>query len=145
MFKKVLIANRGAIACRIIRTLKEMGIQSLAVYSDADKASLHVTQADEAVRIGPSPASESYLDFKNILRIAREHGAEAIHPGYGFLAENAEFSVEVDPNEIDAARGYISIDSPLARALLGRRAGDTVEVDLPDGRERFQLVAVDYS
>ncbi len=92
MFKKVLIANRGAIACRIIRTLKEMGIQSLAVYSDADKASLHVTQADEAVRIGPSPASESYLDYKKILKVASEYGAEAIHPGYGFLSENAEFA-----------------------------------------------------
>jgi urea carboxylase len=92
MFKKVLIANRGAIACRIIRTLRKMGIQSLAVYSEADKASLHVTQADEAVCIGPAPASESYLDFRNILRIAKEHGAEAIHPGYGFLSENAEFA-----------------------------------------------------
>jgi urea carboxylase len=92
MFKKVLIANRGAIACRIIRTLRTMGIQSLAVYSEADKASLHVTQADEAVCIGPAPASESYLDFNNILRIAREHGAEAIHPGYGFLSENADFA-----------------------------------------------------
>jgi len=92
MFKKVLIANRGAIACRIIRTLRKMGIQSLAVYSEADKASLHVTQADEAVCIGPAPASESYLDFRNILRIAREHGVEAIHPGYGFLSENAEFA-----------------------------------------------------
>ena len=92
MFKKVLIANRGAIACRIIRTLKEMGIQSLAVYSEADKASLHVTQADEAVCIGPAPASESYLDHKKILEVAREYGAEAIHPGYGFLSENAEFA-----------------------------------------------------
>ncbi|MDX1334681.1 MAG: biotin carboxylase N-terminal domain-containing protein, partial [Gammaproteobacteria bacterium] len=92
MFKKVLIANRGAIACRIIRTLRDMGIQSLAVYSEADKASLHVTQADEAVCIGPAPASESYLDYKKILEVAKEHGAEAIHPGYGFLSENAEFA-----------------------------------------------------
>jgi urea carboxylase len=92
MFKKVLIANRGAIACRIIRTLRDMGIQSLAVYSEADKASLHVTQADEAVCIGPAPASESYLDYKKILEVAKEQGAEAIHPGYGFLSENAEFA-----------------------------------------------------
>ena len=92
MFKKVLIANRGAIACRIIRTLRDMGIHSLAVYSEADKASMHVTQADEAVHIGPSPASESYLDYKKILKIAREYGAEAIHPGYGFLSENAGFA-----------------------------------------------------
>jgi len=92
MFNKVLIANRGAIACRIIRTLSSMGIQSLAVYSEADKASLHVSQADEAVCIGPAPAAESYLDYKKILAVAREHGAEAIHPGYGFLSENAEFA-----------------------------------------------------
>lgn len=92
MFKKVLIANRGAIACRIIRTLRKMNVQSLAVYSEADRSSLHVTEADEAVCIGAAPASESYLDFKKILHVAREYEAEAIHPGYGFLSENAEFA-----------------------------------------------------
>jgi len=92
MFEKVLIANRGAIACRIIRTLRQLGIRSVAVYSEADAHSLHVSQADEAICIGPAPASESYLDSKRILQVALETGSGAIHPGYGFLSENAEFA-----------------------------------------------------
>ncbi len=92
MFSKVLIANRGAIACRIERTLKERGIRSLAIFSEADRASPHAREADEAVAIGPSRASESYLDAARILATAREYGAEAIHPGYGFLSENADFA-----------------------------------------------------
>jgi urea carboxylase len=92
MFKKVLIANRGAIACRIIRTLRRMGVGSVAVFSDADAGSLHVAQADEAVRIGPAPAAESYLNIAAILDAARATGAEAIHPGYGFLSESTEFA-----------------------------------------------------
>ncbi|HAF47165.1 MAG: acetyl-CoA carboxylase biotin carboxylase subunit [Flavobacteriales bacterium] len=92
MFKKVLIANRGEIALRVIRTCKEMGIKTVAVYSKADADSLHVRFADEAVCIGPSPSSESYLSIPNIISAAEITNADAIHPGYGFLSENAKFS-----------------------------------------------------
>ena len=92
MFKKILIANRGEIALRVIRTCKEMGIKTVAVYSTADAESLHVRFADEAVCIGPAPSSESYLKMSNIIAAAEITNADAIHPGYGFLSENAKFS-----------------------------------------------------
>ncbi len=92
MFKKILVANRGEIALRIIRTCKEMGISTVAVYSEADRDSLHVVFADEAVCIGPAPSNQSYLKVSSILSAAQITGADAIHPGYGFLAENADFS-----------------------------------------------------
>lgn len=92
MFNKILIANRGAIAVRIIRTLRSMGISSVAVYTTADRDSLHVEFADEAVLIGEGPAKESYVNAELILQVARETGADAIHPGYGFLSENAAFA-----------------------------------------------------
>lgn len=95
MIQSLLIANRGEIACRIIRTAREMGIRTVAVYSDADAKALHVRQADEAVHIGPSPARESYLIGEKIIAAAKATGAEAIHPGYGFLSENAEFAQAV--------------------------------------------------
>jgi urea carboxylase len=102
-FDAILIANRGAIATRIIRTLRRMGLRSVAVYSEADADSLHVSLADVAVCIGPAPASQSYLDVEAILKAARETGAGAIHPGYGFLAENADFA------EACAAQGIVFI------------------------------------
>ncbi|SNS39497.1 acetyl/propionyl/methylcrotonyl-CoA carboxylase subunit alpha [Sphingopyxis indica] len=95
MITSLLIANRGEIACRIIRTAREMGIRTVAVYSDADAKALHVREANEAVHIGPSPARESYLIGEKIIAAAKETGAEAIHPGYGFLSENAEFAQAV--------------------------------------------------
>ncbi|MEO7121956.1 MAG: biotin carboxylase N-terminal domain-containing protein [Lacisediminihabitans sp.] len=92
MFEKVLIANRGEIACRVILTLRDMGIHSVAVYSDADRGAKHVAMADEAVRIGPPPAHDSYLNADAIIAAAQASGAQAIHPGYGFLSENADFA-----------------------------------------------------
>jgi acetyl-CoA/propionyl-CoA carboxylase biotin carboxyl carrier protein len=91
MFDSILIANRGEIAVRVIRTVRAMGLRSIAVYSDADAGARHVREADDAVRIGPAPARESYLSIERILDAARQTGAQAIHPGYGFLAENAAF------------------------------------------------------
>ncbi len=92
MFKKILIANRGEIACRVIKSARKMGIKTVAVYSDADRNALHVSMADEAVHIGPPPASESYIVIDKILEAVRATGAEAVHPGYGFLSERAEFA-----------------------------------------------------
>ena len=91
-FDKVLIANRGEIACRIIRTAKGMGLRTVAVYSDADRGAMHVALADEAVLIGPAPAKDSYLHIGAILEAVQATSAEAIHPGYGFLSENADFA-----------------------------------------------------
>src|SRR6201989_203630 len=92
MFEKVLIANRGEIAIRVARTLKEMGIVSVAVYSEIDRDAPHVRAADEAFLIGPALPSESYLNIAKIIETAKEAGAEGIHPGYGFLAENADMA-----------------------------------------------------
>src|SRR5690606_20334200 len=91
MFKKILIANRGEIACRVIRACREMGIATIAVFSDTDSDALHVRMADEAFHVGPAPSNESYLRSDKILEAAKAAGAEAIHPGYGFLSENADF------------------------------------------------------
>src|ERR1700757_3069070 len=92
MFKRILIANRGEIAWRIIQTARRMGIATVAVYSEADKDALHVRQADEAVCLGPPPSRESYLATDKVIAACKQTGAEAVHPGYGFLSENAEFS-----------------------------------------------------
>ncbi|OHC73925.1 MAG: acetyl-CoA carboxylase biotin carboxylase subunit [Rhodospirillales bacterium RIFCSPLOWO2_12_FULL_58_28] len=108
MFKKILIANRGEIACRVMRTARKMGIKTVAVYSEADKDALHVGEADEAVCIGPPPSSGSYLSIKNIIRAIRHTGAEAVHPGYGFLSENAAFARKL------AKEGIVFIGPPPA-------------------------------
>src|SRR5713101_3305107 len=114
MFKGILIANRGEIACRIIKTAKRLGIETVAVYSDADQDALHVEMADEAVRIGPPPAAESYLDIEKILEAAQASGAEAVHPGYGFLAEREAFARALE------AAGIVFIGpNPKAIAAMG--------------------------
>lgn len=92
MFKKILIANRGEIACRVIKTARKMGITTVAIYSDADKQALHVAMADEAVHIGPPPANQSYIVIDKVMEAIRSSGAQAVHPGYGFLSENAKFA-----------------------------------------------------
>jgi propionyl-CoA carboxylase alpha chain len=100
MFKKILIANRGEIACRVIKTARRMGIATVAVFSEADRDALHVELADEAVLIGPAPSRESYLLGERIIAACKQTGAEAVHPGYGFLSENAEFARRVEAEGI---------------------------------------------
>jgi len=117
MFSKILIANRGEIACRVMRTARRMGIATVAVYSEADAGALHVAMADEARPIGPPPARQSYLDAAAIIAAARDAGAEAIHPGYGFLSENADFA------EACAAAGLVFIGPPpAAMRAMGSKA-----------------------
>jgi acetyl/propionyl-CoA carboxylase alpha subunit len=106
MIRRVLIANRGEIARRVTRACRELGIKAIAVYSDADADAPHVVEADEAVRIGPAPASESYLNIPAILEAAKRTRADAVHPGYGFLSENADFATRC------AAAGLTFIGPP---------------------------------
>ena len=122
MFDKILIANRGEIACRIARTARRMGVRTVAVYSDADATALHVASCDEADRVGPAPPRESYLDGKAIIAAARASGAQAIHPGYGFLSENADFAAAV------AAAGLVFVGPPPAaiRAMGSKAEAKTI-------------------
>ncbi len=144
MFKKILIANRGEIALRIIRTCKEMGINTVAVYSTADKDSLHVKFADEAVCIGPPPSRDSYLNIPNIISAAEITNADAIHPGYGFLSENSKFSdicgkhgikfIGATPEQIDAMGDKSNAKNTMKAAGVPTIPGsDGLVMDLKDG------------
>ena len=119
MFKKILIANRGEIACRVIRACRDMNIKTVAVYSEADKDALHVRMADEAYFIGAPPSNESYLRWEKIIEVAKKSGAEAIHPGYGFLSENAEFVREVTKAGNHVYRTFAGSDGSDGRKNLG--------------------------
>src|SRR3979409_2570788 len=118
MFKKILIANRGEIACRVIKTCRKMGIATVAVYSDADRNALHVEMADEAVHIGESPSAKSYLVIDRIVEACKKTGAEAVHPGYGFLAENKNCQEAL-------AKAKITFIGPDAKAI--EAMGDKIE------------------
>src|SRR6201993_961451 len=114
MFKRILIANRGEIACRVIKTARRMGIETVAIYSEADRDALHVEMADEALLIGPPPAAESYLSIEKIVEPCRKSGAQAVHPGYGFLSEREAFARAL------AEAGIVFIGpNPAAIAAMG--------------------------
>ncbi len=133
MLKRVLIANRGEIAVRIIRALKEAGIASIAIYSDADRESRHVRFADEAYRIGPPPSEESYLKMDAIVSLARKVKADAIHPGYGFLAENEDFASECEANKIVFIGPSSKAIRTMGNKLVARRAAIAVKVPIIPG------------
>jgi acetyl-CoA carboxylase biotin carboxylase subunit len=130
MFSKILVANRGEIAVRIIRALRELGIGSVAVFSDTDRAALHVRIADEAERIGPAPSAESYLRSDRVLDAAKKYGAEAIHPGYGFLSEDADFADECHRADIKfigpSANSIRALGSKIGGRRIAKEAGAPV-------------------
>jgi len=127
MFKKLLVANRGEIALRIVRACRELGIAAVAVYSEADRNSLHVRHADEAYLIGPAPARESYLNAARILKVAHKARVEAIHPGYGFLAENADFAEAC----LDAGIAFVG---PSPRSIRDRSGSCSIRTGTPTTR-----------
>ncbi len=133
MFTKILIANRGEIACRVIATCQRLGIATVAVYSDADRNARHVRLADEAIAIGPAPARESYLRGDAILAAARRTGAQAIHPGYGFLSENAGFAQAC----AEAGIVFLGPSAAAIRAMGDKSAAKALmqQAGVPLGRE----------
>jgi len=136
MFQKILIANRGEIALRIQRACRELGIATVAVYSDADRSALHVLEADEAYRLGPAPAAESYLRGDRILEIAQEAGAQAIHPGYGFLSENAGFAEACEQSPIKFIGPPAHAMRALGSKIRARQAADKAGMPRVPGSTR---------
>ncbi|MGI9341859.1 MAG: biotin carboxylase N-terminal domain-containing protein, partial [Gammaproteobacteria bacterium] len=150
MFEKILIANRGEIACRVIKTARKMGIATVAVYSDADRNALHVSMADEAVHIGPSASAESYLVIDKIVAACKETGAQAVHPGYGFLSENADFADALDAAGIafigPAKHAITSMGDKITSKLLAKDAGvNTIPgyTDVIDGPDHAVKIAAE--
>lgn len=143
MIRKVLIANRGEIAVRVIRSCREMGIETIAVYSEADRKALHVQYADYAYYLGPSPSNESYLSISKILRIAKQSGADAIHPGYGFLSENAEFAKECGKNNIIFIGPSSQAISTMGDKITARQTMINAKVPVVPGNEKKVLSAKD--
>jgi len=150
MFEKILIANRGEIACRVIKTARKMGIATVAVYSDADRNALHVSMADEAVHIGPSASAESYLVIDKIIAACKQTGAQAVHPGYGFLSENADFADALDAADIEfigpAKHAITSMGDKITSKLLAKDAGvNTIPgyTDVIDGPDHAVKIAAE--
>jgi len=147
VFSKILIANRGEIACRVIRTARRMGIATVAVYSDADAGALHVEMADEAVRIGPAPSAESYLVIDNIMKAIRDTGAQAVHPGYGFLSENAAFAKKLEKEKVafigPGIRAISAMGDKIESKKLAHEAGVSTVPGymgiLKDGKEAVKI------
>jgi len=131
--KKLLIANRGEIACRIIKTARKMGISTVAVYSEADKASLHVSMADDAIYIGPAPATQSYLNQKRLLDAIKLSGADAVHPGYGFLSENADFAELMEKNSINFVGPSINAIKKMGDKIQAKKIAQNAGVSVIPG------------
>jgi propionyl-CoA carboxylase alpha chain len=127
MFDKILIANRGEIACRVIKSARAMGIKTVAIYSDADAQALHVKMADEAVHIGPSPANQSYIVIEKVMQAIRKTGAQAVHPGYGFLSENSLFAKALEAEGVvfigPAAHAIENMGDKITSKKLAQEAG----------------------
>jgi propionyl-CoA carboxylase alpha chain len=134
MFSKILIANRGEIACRVIRSAREMGIATVAVYSEADRDALHVQMADEAVAIGPAPSAESYLVIDRIIEAVRETGAEAVHPGYGFLSENQDFAKALDAAGITFIGPNIEAIAAMGDKIESKKLAQKADVSTVPGQ-----------